>query len=109
MCKRKLQEITKYKLMDVKDCLNALGWTYTEREHFYDNIKCSCGKEVEIYGFFGAENLFCLDCGKEIVDMTSPVRTSNSTYGMIDTDKFEIEGNKYWIAKDGNGGILYEE
>lgn len=105
MSKKSIQEVTDYKVMSLLDCMQALGWTYRETETKYEDVTCSCGCKVDLGGFIGVEDLTCPNCGKQILDITSPIPTGNATVGLIDFDEYEIEGNKYWIAIDNEGGI----
>lgn len=107
--KEKLQTITDFKLMEVEEAMRALGFTWDETETQYTNLTCSCGEPLQCYGFFGTENISCPKCNKYVQDMTAPTRVSNATVGMVDTDKYKIEGNKFWIAVDGKGGIKLEK
>ena len=61
---------------------------------------------MEFSGFFGIEVIKCKKCGKEMVDLFSPLRTGNATAAILDDKKFKIEGNRYWIANDKKGGIM---
>lgn len=104
--KNKLQEVTDYKVMSIEEAMTALGFTWEENEDCYNNITCSCGEAVKCSGFIGTERLNCDKCGKEVLDLFSPIQTSNSACTILKSSDFEIEdGNKYWIAIDGNGGI----
>lgn len=102
---KNLQEETDYKVMNVKECLNALGWSYDEEEGSYANIKCSCGSEIECSGFFGTERCECNKCGKYMVDLFSPIRVSNSTCAILEYSDYEVKENRHWIAIDRAGGI----
>lgn len=108
MKKLKLQSITDYKVMCIKDAMDALGFTYVEDKENsrFDNI-CCCGEPVECSGFFGGtERIECNKCGKYILDLFSPIQNSNSTCSIISVNDYEVEdGNKFWIAIDGKGGI----
>lgn len=105
--KKKLQEVTEYKVMSVEEALKALEFTYSEDDSGYlTNITCKCGAKAELSGFIGCESIRCDLCDKEVLDLSSPIPTSNSTVGLIDLDEYEVEdGLKYWIAIDGKGGI----
>ena len=105
MKKRKIQEVTDYEVMTLIDCMKALGWQYKETDEQYENIKCSCGEDVEINGFIGVEVLSCPKCSKRILDITTPMPQSKVTVDLIDLDMYEVEEDKYWIAIDGKGGI----
>lgn len=105
--KKKLQEVTDYKVMSAEEAMTALGFTWEDDGSGYlTNITCSCGQKAECSGFIGCESIRCNKCNKEVLDLSSPIPTGNSTVGFIDLDNYEIEDeNKYWIAIDGNGGI----
>lgn len=105
--KQRLQEVTEYKVMSVKECLNALEWTYTEEENNYKNITCPCGGEMEFGGYLGTETAECLKCGKHMVDLFSPIQVSSSSCAILNPDDYELDGNRHWIVVDGNGGIMY--
>jgi hypothetical protein len=45
--KQNLQEVTDYKVMNVKECFDALNWSYEDNGESYDNISCDCGGELE--------------------------------------------------------------
>lgn len=103
--KKSLQEVTDYRVMSVEEAMKSLGFTWTESENSYDNITCSCGEAVECTGFIGTEVIRCNKCNKEVVDLFSPIATSNSTVGVLNIDNFEYTDAEYWIAVDGKGGI----
>ena len=104
--KKKLQEVTDYKVMSVEEAMTAVGFMWEETEDCYNNITCSCGGSIECRGFIGTESISCNKCGKEVVDLFSPIPVSNSTCTVLNPSDYDIEdGNKYWIAIDGNGGI----
>ena len=110
MNKKNLQDLTDYKVMTAKECLDKLGWKYTETEKGYEDIKCSCGKEVECSGFFSTERIECPDCNKRMADMFGVLITGNSTATMLDPNDFDISDKKYWIvANDGNAGIMEKQ
>jgi hypothetical protein len=92
--------------MNVKECLDALGWNYTnDGMGNYNNILCPCGGELEFRGFIGTEVIECQQCGKHMVDMFSPIQTSNSTCSVLNPKDYEMDDNRHWIAIDNNGGI----
>ena len=101
-----LQSTTDFKVMDIKECLDALGWHYKEDGDNYSNITCPCGGEMEFSGFIGTEVIACKKCGKRMVDLFSPIQTGNATATILDPKKFEIEGNRHWIADNREGGIM---
>ena len=104
--KKKLQEVTDFKVMSIEEAMSSLGFTWKEEDGYYKNITCSCGEEVECIGFIGTERLICNKCNKEVVDLFSPIPTSDSTCGVLNPNDYEIEDDtKYWIAIDGKGGI----
>ena len=105
MNKRKIQEVTDYKVMTLADCMVALGWQYKYKDGMYEDIQCSCGGLVEANGFIVVEVLSCPVCNKKILDITAPMPHSKVTVDLIDLDMYEVEGEKFWIAIDGNGGI----
>lgn len=107
--KKPLQSVTDYKVMDIKECFDALGWDYKDGGDNYSDISCPCGGEMEFSGFVGTEVVRCKKCGKKMVDLFSPIMTGNATATILDPEKFEIEGDRHWIAIDGNGGIMAEK
>jgi hypothetical protein len=105
-----LQSVTSYKVMNIKECLDALGWNYKESGSEYQDISCPCGGKMEFSGFVGTEVVECTKCGKRMVDLFSPIRTGNSTATILDPQKYEFSEDLHWIAVDGNGGIMaYKE
>ena len=105
--KKNLQEVTDFKVMNIKECLDALEWNYEDNEESdtYDNISCPCGGELEFSGFLGTEVIKCNKCGKRMIDLFSPIQTGNSTATILDFNQFEITENRHWIADNKNGGI----
>jgi uncharacterized protein YutD len=110
MNKEKLQNITDYKVMNIKECLDALKWNYNYNEttDTYNDITCPCGGEMKFSGFFGTEVIECNKCKKSMTDLFSPIQNSNSTCTFLNSKNFEIEDNRHWVANDGNGGIKIE-
>ena len=104
MEKVKLQEATDYKVMSIKECINALGWE-TEEDDEHVKVKCNCGNsDISYSGFFGTEVVRCKSCNKHITDLFSPIRTGNATCTVLDPNNFEVEkdseGNdRFWIAE----------
>ena len=101
----KLQEITDYKVMTAKECIDALGWSYTQKGPSFEDITCTCGKLVQISGYIGVEILECPECGKHMVNLFSPIPVSSGTCAVLSPEVYEVEDNRYWIAVDGKGGI----
>ena len=96
--KKKLQDICKYPIMNIKESLDYLGWEYTDDEEGnYTNIKC-CGKLVECSGFFGTEDLECLKCGKAMHDMFGVTPTSNVTATILNSKDFDVGENRHWAV-----------
>lgn len=106
--KRNLQDATDFKVMNIKECLNALGWKYTEDGDNYNDISCPCGGELEFSGFVGTEVIECQKCGKKMIDLFSPIQTGNATATILDPNNFEVIENRHWIVDDNNGGIKAE-
>lgn len=95
----KLQEATDHKVMNLKECFDFLEWEYTEENEVFNDIKCSCGGELEFTGFFDTECIKCSSCKKHMIDLFSPIQTSNSTCTILNPKDFEpIEENRHWIA-----------
>lgn len=107
--KPSLQSVTPYKVMNIKECLDALGWNYIETGSEYQDIACPCGGELEFSGFIGTEVIECTKCKKHMVDLFSPIQTGNSTATILDPEKFDYSEDRHWIAIDGNGGIMAEK
>lgn len=107
--KKNLQEATPYKVMTVIECLQSLDFTYDEEGTSITNIKCSCGTKAILEGLLGAERIYCPNCKKAILDITSPVPTGNATCGVLDLEDYDIDTDKHWIALDEKDGILYKE
>ena len=107
MIRGKLQSVTDYKLMTVKECFAALGWSYTESGKTCENIQCSCGGgKVSCSGYFGTERLECKQCGKEMLDLFSPIQTTNNAFTVLDYQEWELdEEGRCWVAMDTDGGI----
>jgi hypothetical protein len=103
--KKNLQETTDYKVMGVKECLDALGWSYYITEESFNNIQCPCGGEMDFRGFIGTEIIECLGCGKHMIDLFSPIPIENGVCSIFIPKDYEIEGDKHWIVIDNNGGI----
>ena len=95
--------------MNLKECFDALGWTYSEKEGGYNNIQCACGGEMDFSGYFGTEVIECKSCQKYMVDLFSPIRTGNATCTVLKPSEYEMDENRHWIAIDGAGGILVEQ
>lgn len=101
----KLQDAFNYPVLSFEEGFKKLGWEETEVEdEFY--YKCSCGEQIKVYGFFGSEVFECEKCGKSLTDAFSPIRTGNSTVGMLRIKDFEIEKDKdgndrYWVVYSG--------
>jgi len=106
--KKNLQEVTDYKVMNIKEGLDSLGWTYetNEESESYDNISCPCGGELEFSGFIGTEDIECNKCGKHMVDLFSPIPVSCGLCTVLKPSDYELVNNRHWIAIDGNGGIM---
>lgn len=102
--KQPLQSVTTYKVMNIKECLDALGWNYMESNDRYDDISCPCGGEMEFSGFIGTEVIECKKCGKHMVDLFSPLQTGNSTATVLDPQKFDCSDGRHWIVIDETGG-----
>lgn len=102
MDKKKLQEVTPYKVMTPEECFIALGWTYEKNEKRYDNITCPCGGELEFRGFVGTEVIECQKCKKHMVDLFSPITVSNSACAILDPRDYDYSDNRHWIAIDEN-------
>lgn len=107
MIKGKLQDVTDYKLMTIKECLGVLGWEYISDGDSFDNITCPCSNvDVECSGFFSTEQIECPKCGKSMTDMFSPIQVSNGLGTVLKRKEWEMdEQNRHWIAIDGSGGI----
>ena len=108
--KSNLQEVTDFKVMNIKECFDALGWKYNEDEESdkYVDISCPCGGELDFRGFIGTEVIECQKCGKHMVDLFSPIPVSNSTVSILNSKDYEMVENRHWIAIDGNDGIKIE-
>lgn len=101
----KLQDNTDYKVMTAKECIDALGWSYTQKGTILEDIKCTCGNLVCTSGFIGVEKIECPKCGKYVVDLFSPIPVSSGACAVLNLEDYDVEDNRYWIAIDGNGGI----
>lgn len=103
---RNLQDITNFKVMNIKECLDALEWNYEDTgSGTYNNIACPCGGKLEFRGFIGTEIVDCQKCGKLIVNLFSPIQVSNTSCTILNPKDFDVYENRRWIAIDGNGGI----
>lgn len=96
---KKLQEVTDCMVMGAEGCLDALGWSYKKTEEGFNDITC-CDKLVNCSGFIGTEVLVCDVCGKEMLDLFSPIRTGNSTVTILDPKEYEYKNGEHWIAID---------
>ena len=101
----KLQEITDYKVMRAKECMDALGWRYKINGDRVDDVTCTCGEQVQASGYLGIEKIECLKCGKQMVDLFSPIPSSPVGFVALNPDDYELEEGRHWIAVDGKGGI----
>jgi hypothetical protein len=103
--KKSLQDVTDFKVMNIKECLDSLGWTYTDDGENLNYITCPCGGELEFRGFFGTEVIECDKCGKHMVDLFSPIPVTSGSCSILNPKDYEMVENRHWIAIDGNGGI----
>ena len=94
--------------MSLKECFDALGWTYNENDGGFNNIECPCGGELSFNGFFGTEVIECDKCGKCTTDLFSPIQVSNSTCTVIKPSEYDYSDGKHWIVTTNGGGILYD-
>lgn len=106
--KQPLQSVTPYKVMGIKNCLDALGWAYVESEERFDDISCPCGGEMTFMGFIDTEVVRCEGCGKHMVDLFSPIQIGNSAATILDSGLYEFERDQHWIVIDTRGGILLD-
>lgn len=112
--KRKLQEVTDFKVMSFKECAAALGWNVEEEADCF-KVTCDCGNShIRYSGFIGTEVIECSNCGKTMTDLFSPIPTGNSTCGILSASDFDIEKDedgyeRYWVANDTKGGIKVEQ
>jgi hypothetical protein len=91
--------------MNIRECLDTLEWKYNYEDDEYKNIECSCDGELEFRGFIGIEVIECLSCGKHMIDLFSPMLTSNSTCTILNSKDFDYEEDRHWIAIDNNNGV----
>jgi len=97
--KKNLQDVTDLKVMNIKECLDSLGWDYTQSgESNYNNISCPCGGELEFRGFIGTEVIECLKCGKHMVDLFSPIQVTSGSCSVLNISDYEIIDNKHWVV-----------
>jgi len=110
MIKGKLQDVTEYKLMTVKECLDTLGWKYITNDDMYEDITCPCSNvAVECSGFFGTEHVECPTCGKSMTDLFSPIQVTSGSCTVLYASEWEMDAeNRHWVAIDGSGGIKIE-
>lgn len=107
MFKGRLQDVTEYKLMSVKECLDALSWEYAESDVGFVEITCPCEHVlVECSGFVGVDHVECPKCGKSMTDMFSPLRVSSGSCVVLDMNDWEMDAQRrHWIANNKAGGI----
>lgn len=107
MIRGKLQNITDYKLMSLKECFDALGWMYVKTEDGYEEITCPCQNvPVDCSGFFGTEQIECPKCGKSMTDLFSPIQVSSGSCAVLRPSEWEMdEERRHWVANDNSGGI----
>lgn len=106
--KPNLQDITDYKLMTLKECFDAVGWTYEENGSVFTNITCGCGKRATFYTFIGVESVECDACGISIKNAFSMLPTGNATCTILDPDDYIVDENRHWFAITKEGGILLD-
>lgn len=111
---KQLQDIINHKCMSVKECFNALKWTFIENGEEYEDIKCPCGGELMFIGFFGTEKIECDKCGKHMQYLYSFLPVSNSTATCVSRSEYECEkdneGNdRCWVAINPNENRVVEE
>lgn len=103
--KIKLQDLfPEHKLMTIKECLDELGWEYTQNgDHDFNEIKC-CGEPVSIGGWVSAEHANCKKCDKGMQDVTgilphpAMLERGAGVCQHIDYDKTEIpKDGRVWI------------
>lgn len=112
--KKKLQDITDFKVMSFKEAVLALGWELIEEDESF-SCECNCGNsKMDYRGFIGTEVVECESCGKRITDLFSPIQTGNATCTVLRPKEFDVERDdegyfKHWVADDDKGGIKYEK
>lgn len=85
-----------YKVMGVRECLDALGWEYIPTEDGgAKNIMC-CGQLVSLIGWVGTESAFCKKCGKGMQDLLGFLPASKGSAGLIDADDIDLSDGKHW-------------
>lgn len=98
---KKLQDaFPDYRLGTIKECLDMLGWQYTETEERYDGITCDCGATVKTGGWVATEHAWCPACGKGMQDLTGVLPTGNSTAGFIDHNEYDLSDHRVWTPNN---------
>lgn len=107
MIRGKLQDVTDFKLMTVKECLDALGWKYVTNGDMFEEITCPCSDiAVKCSGFFGTEYVECPKCGKSMSDMFSPLKVTSGSCVVLYESEWETDDeHRNWVANDMTGGI----
>ncbi|MDD3041246.1 hypothetical protein [Bacteroides sp.] len=107
MIRGRLQDATDYKLMTIKECLDALGWNYVTNGDRFEEITCPCSNiAVEFSGFVGTDHLECPKCGKFMTDMFSPLQVTSGSCIVLSSKEWEMDDERrHWIANNKAGGI----
>lgn len=104
MEKKRLQDVTDYKVMSFKEACNYLNWKLP-MSPFGDIVgNCGCGCELKFRTILGRNDLMCPKCGRYMVNIFSPVCEEVKQGTPLDANDFEIEKDangcdRFWIAK----------
>lgn len=117
MEKKRLQDVTDYKVMSFKEACDHLNWKLP-MSPFGDIVgNCGCGCELKFRMILGRNYLMCPKCGRYIVNIFSPVCEEVKQRTPLDANDFNFEKDangcdRFWIAKfDGfdHGGIVTDK
>lgn len=112
MEKKRLQDVTDYKVMSFKEACRSLDWDITENEFLTNGdryaISCNCGhSKIEYRSSFGVKAARCNNCGKHIVNLVFAIQTEFQTesYLFEECEKDDEGNDRFWIATDKAGNL----